>query len=92
MTNNKDDAEVVPVCDYNDDGKGGGSIKIIIIKIIIIIIIEIIIIIIEIIIIIIIEIIVSVMINANPATPLSPECNAVKCQEGTLGGIKRETE
>ena len=45
-----------------------------------------------IIIIVIIEIIVSVMINANPATPLSPECNAVKCQEGTLGGIKRETE
>ena len=88
MTNNKDDAEVLPVCDYNDDGKGG-SIKIIIIKIIIIIIIEIIIIII---IIIIVEIIVSVMINANPATPLSPECNAVKCQEGTLGGIKRETE
>ena len=86
MTNNKDDAEVLPVCDYNDDGKGG-SIKIIIIKIIIIIIIEIIIIII-----VIIEIIVSVMINANPATPLSPECNAVKCQEGTLGGIKRETE
>ena len=90
MTNNKDDAEVVPVCDYNDDGKGGGSIKLIIIKIIIIIIIKIIII--EIIIIVIIEIIVSVMINANPATPLSPECNAVKCQEGTLGGIKRETE
>ena len=24
--------------------------------------------------------------------PLSPECNAAKCQEGTLGGIKRETE
>ena len=52
-----------------------GSIKIIIINVIMMI---------SIVIIIIIKIIIRDMINANPADPLSPECNTVKCQEGGL--------
>ena len=32
--------------------------------------------------------IIIIIIKMANSTPLSPECNTVKCQEGTLGGLK----